>query len=138
MESNYHSSNEFFKISKKLKGGYKDNQIQLYDDNHDLVASTKEKLEITFKHFKKQLSNRDSQLVKDKLKKSLENPISIEKVQNAIKTLRNGRAPGKDGILAEFLKNGTSLAKEISIILNNIFEKGEDIDLGEGILIAIP
>lgn len=71
--------------------------------------------------------------------KPLKSPITTHEVFSAVKKLRNNRAAGPDAIPGELLKYGTeSLNTIIADTLNQVFEKGEDIELGTGTLIVLP
>ena len=70
---------------------------------------------------------------------SLQNNISLEEVEKNINILNNNRAPGFDGMQAELLKYAPTEAKMmIRDILNECFEQKVDIELGRGILNALP
>ncbi len=72
-------------------------------------------------------------------KKPLNKPITITEVTQALKKMRNGRAVGPDGIPGELLKYGPeTLHASIADILNQMFEEGEQLDLGRGTLIVLP
>lgn len=60
----------------------------------------------------------------------LDKEITIEEVQRALGKMRNGKAEGEDGIVAEFLKNLSSFwLDEVRTVLNEILG-GEDIIQG--------
>jgi hypothetical protein len=59
-------------------------------------------------------------------------------VIEATKKLRNGRAVGPDGMPGELLKYGsTELHMQMAQIFNEMFEKGEDLELGQGTLSGV-
>ncbi len=71
--------------------------------------------------------------------KKLNSPITTLEVQAATSKLRNGRALGPDGMPGELLKYGsTELHTQMAKIYNEMFEKGEDLELGRGTLIVLP
>ena len=55
--------------------------------------------------------------------------ISSKEVEKAIQSLRTGRAPGSDGITADFYKHFTSdLLNILAAVFNELLEKGELIE----------
>ena len=65
-------------------------------------------------------------------------PITEAEVQTSVKKLNNRRAPGKDEIYAELIKYGPeTLIKIIGKVLNLIFEKHQEIDVGVGLIASI-
>ena len=51
--------------------------------------------------------------------------------------MKNNKAGGYDGISVELIKYG-NIESVISMILNNIIEKKDNVDLGKSLLIALP
>ncbi|GFR95850.1 RNA-directed DNA polymerase from mobile element jockey [Elysia marginata] len=73
--------------------------------------------------------------------RKLKIPISITEkdVRASINNLNNGRAPGSDNISGEFLNLAPHLIdNKIAKILNQTFERHEDLNINEGLLIALP
>ena len=71
--------------------------------------------------------------------RALNNPISEKEVRQSIKQLKNGRAPGEDNICNEYLKFAPEiLNNQIAMIINKTFENHEDLDINNGILVALP
>ena len=63
---------------------------------------------------------------------------TAQEFAKATNELRYGRAVGPDGIPGELLKYGSNiLYQQIAGILNQMFEKGEDIQLRRGTLIVL-
>ena len=55
----------------------------------------------------------------------LDRPISAQEVTNAIHKLKNGKAPGTDGIFPEMIKNAGDLAvKFLTKLFNRLFDEG--------------
>ena len=55
----------------------------------------------------------------------LDSTITADELNKAITTLRNNKACGMDGILNEFIKNSTALAKDVMLkLFNTIFDSG--------------
>ncbi|GFS15817.1 very-long-chain enoyl-CoA reductase [Elysia marginata] len=71
--------------------------------------------------------------------RKLESLITEKEVRASINNLNNGRAPESDNISGEFLKFAPHLIEnEIAKILNQTFERHEDLNINEGLLIALP
>ncbi|GFR80207.1 very-long-chain enoyl-CoA reductase [Elysia marginata] len=66
------------------------------------------------------------------------NPISEKEVRQSTKQLNNGGAPGEDNICNEYLKFAPEiLDNQIAMIINKTFENHEDLDINNGILVAL-
>ena len=73
------------------------------------------------------------------VKRPLNNPITAFKLERAFRRLRNGRAMGPDSIPAELLKYGSDLlAQPLADIINHGLAAGDNIHLGDGILLGLP
>ncbi|GFS04552.1 very-long-chain enoyl-CoA reductase [Elysia marginata] len=71
--------------------------------------------------------------------RKLKSPITEKEVRASINNLNNGRAPGSDNTSGEFLKFAPHLIEnKIAKILNQTFERHEDLNINEGLLIALP
>ncbi|GFR89371.1 very-long-chain enoyl-CoA reductase [Elysia marginata] len=71
--------------------------------------------------------------------RKLKSPITEKEVRASINNLNNGRAPGSDNISGEFLKFAPHfIDNKIAKILNQTFERHEDLNINEGLLIALP
>ncbi|GFS16593.1 endonuclease-reverse transcriptase [Elysia marginata] len=71
--------------------------------------------------------------------RKLKSPITEKEVRASINNLTNGRAPGLDSISGEFPKFAPHLIdNKIAKILNQTFERHEDLNINEGLLIALP
>ena len=70
----------------------------------------------------------------------LKQPITASEVESAMKLLRNGRAPGPDGVSNELLKYAAGILSEsFAEIITTIFEQHIVLEaLGKGILVALP
>ncbi|XP_057294528.1 uncharacterized protein LOC130623039 [Hydractinia symbiolongicarpus] len=70
--------------------------------------------------------------------KPLNQPITTEEIRKCANLLNNNRASGFDNISAELIKYAPTIChNEIADIVNDCFNKNEDIDVGKGILIPL-
>ncbi|GFR87168.1 very-long-chain enoyl-CoA reductase [Elysia marginata] len=71
--------------------------------------------------------------------RKLKSSITEKEVRASINNLNSGLAPGSDNISGEFLKFAPHLIdNKIAKILNQTFERHEDLNINEGLLIALP
>ncbi|GFR72839.1 RNA-directed DNA polymerase from mobile element jockey [Elysia marginata] len=71
--------------------------------------------------------------------RKLKSPITEKEVRASINNLKKGRAPGSDNISGEFLKFAPHLIdNKIAEILNQTFERHEDLNINESLLMALP
>ncbi|KAL3659646.1 hypothetical protein V7S43_015321 [Phytophthora oleae] len=91
-------------------------------------------------HFQDQLSDPTrTPVANDGLKRPLNNPITAYELDSAFRRLRNGHATGPDSIPAELLKYGSELlAQPLADIINYGLTTGDNIHLGDGILLGLP
>lgn len=88
-------------------------------------------------HFKKQfmVDTQEELAPFDGPPRPLDKRITVEEVKVNAKKLKNNRAADHKQITAELVKYGPDeLYEMIMTVLNNIFEKHEDVDTGSGIL----
>jgi hypothetical protein len=70
--------------------------------------------------------------------KPLDKPITKEEIKKCLAKMSNGKSPGHDNIRAELLKYGTdNLHQTVCNILNNIFEKQDNADIGKGMIVPL-
>ncbi|RQM12660.1 hypothetical protein DD237_007719 [Peronospora effusa] len=80
-----------------------------------------------------------STVADDGLKRPLDNPITAYELECAFRRLRNGRTTESDSIPAELLKYGSELlAQPLANIIHHGLTTGDNIYLGDGILLGIP
>ena len=83
----------------------------------------------------------DNRPTKPIIKKNIEGPpIMKDEVKNAIKTMKNNKAPGPDGITSEMIQSLEELGVDIlTKLTNKIYDTGEiPEDLSKSIFIALP
>ena len=129
-----------FKAIKVLNRKQFTNQ-QINDKDGKKVTSPTEIQNIITKYFKSKFRDECSEDIQpfSGQPRALNNPISEKEVRQSIKQLNNGRAPGEDNICNEYLKFAPEiLDNQIAIIINKTFEDHEDLDINNGILVALP
>ncbi len=68
----------------------------------------------------------------------LTEPISSKEVEKAIQSLRTGKAPGSDGIMADFYKHFASdLSDILAVVFNELLEKGELTEMQKIVIIIL-
>ena len=129
--------NEFWKYLNSLsqKGSKASSQIPLqefhqYFESQNTIPAQHyfdkdfmHKIEESVKNFEyKEASNSDDIIVSD----VLDSPITRAEITRALKNLKNHKAPGPDGIPAEFLRQGEmEIGNTMYPSFNAILEKGE-------------
>jgi hypothetical protein len=111
-------------------------------DNNGILCTNPQKIATNITEFYKDFFNPSTH---EEVKfnwnecKELEEPITTEEVQAAVKKLRNGRACGKDQIHGELIKYaGIMTHQSIAAIINGIFlNKSEFTAIGEGLLMPL-
>jgi len=110
------------------------------DDQGRIVGNTSESLAIIRNHFDTQFNRGDDHPLEPFVgtPKPLHQPITAAELESCFKRLNNNRAPGPDGINAEFLKHGgPALASALAQCLNRMFAEHCPINLGAGTLIPL-
>ena len=109
--------------------------IVVCNSEGEIAGNTSKKIEYITDHFKKQFY-KDSEKPFPEIKpQKLDNPFTINEIENAIKSLKNNKSSGCDKLRAEHLKYAPSeIKEEIVLLLNTIAETGEypkEIKLGQ-------
>ncbi|RQM10964.1 hypothetical protein DD237_008436 [Peronospora effusa] len=113
--------------------------FSLHDSTGTYILSRQEAGIQIKKHFQDQFFDRPRTPVADEgVKRPLNNPITAFELECAFRRLRNGRATGPDSIPAELLKYGSELlAQPLADIINHGLATGDNIHLGDGILLEL-
>ena len=136
---------ELYSITKKLAGKFQQQNKPIKDKEGNKLTNA-EKQEKRWVEYFKELLNRpaplntpDIQPAERDLEIDCNRPTKGE-IKNAIKTLKNGKAAGPDGIPAEAIKADIELSTNVLYnIIGNIWEKGElPKDWREGYLVKLP
>ncbi|GFR59623.1 LINE-1 retrotransposable element ORF2 protein [Elysia marginata] len=129
-----------FKAVKELNKKQQEN-LKVEDTNRKLAINPNDTLNIIASFFKEKFQSETATEIEafTGSPRKQHQPITIEEVKKSFDNLNNNRAPGEGGIHAELLKYGTQEPnKQIAKILNQTFERHENLDINAGELIAIP
>ncbi|KAF2886002.1 hypothetical protein ILUMI_20171, partial [Ignelater luminosus] len=108
-EFNEDNTRNAYRSVKRLRHGYKPHTA-LCSNVSGGIISDREELKTTCRNYFKSLLNRETNnengsiVVNQQQEESPVDPPTINKVQNAIRVLRNGKAPGINNIPSELLK----------------------------------
>jgi hypothetical protein len=115
-----------------LAGKYNKKPIQIKNKNKLNTANQKEILEIWKDSFSKLLSVTNNQEGKFEIKIPTEKlnietkKFTFQELEKVIKTMKNGKSPGIDGVTTEMIKYGGAIFKrEVLKICNRIYEENE-------------
>ena len=131
---------KMFKSVKMLNQKKYQNPI-VQDEKGRNVTQPVKIYEIIKDHFNEHFNDPDEREIDQFVgaERKLNTPITFEEVQKCSKKLNNNRAAGYDKIPAELIKYGPDiLHSEITRILNNIFEKHEEIPTNHALLLPLP
>ncbi|KUF92771.1 Very-long-chain enoyl-CoA reductase [Phytophthora nicotianae] len=114
-------------------------KLLLRDSTGKYILRGKEANNIVRDHFQDQfLHPARTLVVPDTTAKALDNPITPDEFQRALRRLNSNRAADPDEIPAELLKSvADELTPRLTELLNRSFARGEPIDLGKGTLFCL-
>ena len=135
-----------YQISKRLRGDTGANQeVPVKAADGTVLTSMQDKIARWREHFQEILNRPDPTQTSDipEAEEDLDvnlGPITVEEVRQAIKSLKSGKAPGKDGICPEMLKAESHATPEV---LKEVFQKiwdGEQApeEWSTGIIVKLP
>lgn len=136
---------QLYDTKRKLSGRYYQMERPVKDKEGNTIRGTKEQLDRWAEHFQ-ELMNRPSPPhlpgipeVEADLPSICTKPTS-EGIKNAIKQLKNGKAPGSDDIPAEALKGDVDTSAEILYPLFDKIWEEEEVPLSwkEGYIVTLP
>ena len=112
--------------------------LAIFDKQNQFVASETEQLQIITEYFTKLFSSTDVPKPVPPVK--MDPPYTAAEIFKASSKLKDGKATGKDGVHAEFIKYSTGeIHVHIASLLNQTSESGEyPEDLRHGIINPLP
>ena len=131
---------KMFEVIKNLRRKSLDNPY-IHDAKGRKVTNAKEIHNILYEHFKAKFYQPEEEDIQsfDGPARELNVPITYSEVKISIQKLNNRRAAGKDEINAELIKYGPEiLNSKIEKVLNLVFEKHQEIEVGIGLIASIP
>ena len=135
-----------YKITKQVCGKFKGSTGgPIKDQQGKLLTIEREQEERWVEHFREVLNRPSPEETPNILEAEEDLDISIdpptkEEIVSAIKTLKNGKSPGRDNLDAELFKADPELAANILQPLFTAIWKGEEVpeDWTKGVIIRIP
>ena len=131
---------KMFEAIKNIRRKPLDNPYVL-DEKGRKVTNNQEIHSILYKHFKEKFYKDEEEEIQpfEGPERELNVPITQTEVKTSVQKLNNRRAAGKDEITAELIKYGPDiLINMIGKVLNIVFEKHQEIEVGFGLIAAIP
>jgi hypothetical protein len=134
-----------YRITKTLKGGFQTTDLPVKNQQGKLCAREEDTLKCWKDHFEKILNRSDPETEAniEPAEECLDintGPPSVEEVKRAIKTMKNGKAPGIDQIHAEMLKADEHVTPSVlTSILCNIWESEKSPTFWKtGLIVKLP
>ena len=131
-----------FKAARALKVKKAVPSLLVHNADGDFVATDRGKADTIRNWFKAQFTDPEGEQLEPFIgePRPLEIPVTVDEIKKAIKSLKNGRSSGPDGISNELFNYGSDvLSPAIAPIINYAFEQHHPIEaLGLGTLIALP
>ena len=135
-------SRKMFRAVKAMKSTPRPPSLSVQDSEGKFFATDKAKADAICRWFEQQFTDPTVSPLLPFVGpgQPLKQPITASEVESAMKLLRNGRAPGPDGVSNELLKYAAGILSEpFAEIINTIFERHIALEaLGKGILVALP
>jgi len=132
---------QMFKAVQLMKRK-KSQKVKIQDDAGKMIGNDQDAALAIASHFADQFNDHPTATKLDPFigpPRPLNSPVTVTEVQRSLDKLNNGRAAGYDNIPAELLKYGaTQLSPIITTVFNNMFNRNEQVDIGNGVLIPLP
>ena len=140
IEESKDNATKMFKAISTLNGTIRQ-RITVHRADGSRIVNTQESVSEIRSHFYSQFSNSDSKAIPKHSGslRPLDQPVTSEEVEAALKRMKNGKAAGPDNIQVELLKHGgNAVFSEIADAINSSFSADTSLDLGDGLLIPLP
>ena len=145
--ANKHHMKTLYSLTKKLTNEKPRSSVTIKDKQNNIITNSEDRRDRWREHFS-EILNRDDPEDPIEEEESTEtemtnintNPPTLNEIYNAIKMLKNGKAPGHDGIQAELLKSDIHYtSKKLQVIFNEIWEKEQTpTNWRRGLIFKIP
>ena len=131
-------SNKCYQAIRKINSQKPKKTLAIFDEQNQFVASETEQLQIITEYFTKLFSSTD--VLKPVPPLKMDPPYTAAEIFKASSKLKDGKATGKNGVHAEFIKYSTGeIHVHIANLLNQTSESGEyPEDLRYGIINLLP
>ena len=117
-------SNKCYQAIRKINSQKPKKTLAIFDEQNQFVASETEQLQIITEYFTKLFSSTDVPKPVPPVK--MDPPYTAAEIFKASSKLKDGKATGKDGVHAEFIKYSTGeIHVHIANLLNQTSESGE-------------
>ena len=136
----FKDSAKMFKAVNTLKRKPFENPY-VVDDKEKRICNLQEIHTKMKSHFEKHFNDNNAVPIEPFVgpPKPLNNPISSSEVKQCVKLMNNNKSPGHDNIPIELIKYGTEdLYTKNSQVINNTFEHHTPLEVGKGLLVALP
>jgi len=134
-----------YRLTKKLTGNFQTTDLPIQDQQGNIISKEEDILQCWKEHFQRVLNRDDPETEADitPAETALDigtDPPTLEEVKNAIKTLKNGKAPGIDQIHAEMMKAEEHFTPRLlTDILQRIWESEEAPSVWKtGLIVKLP
>ena len=139
IEESKDNATKMFKAISTLNGTIRQ-RITVHRADGSRIVNKQESVSEIRSHFHSQFSNSDSKAIPKHSGslRPLDQPVTSEEVEAALKRMNNGKSAGPDNIQVELLKHGgNAVFSEIAEAINSSFSDDTSLDIGDGLLIPL-